>query len=69
MVVFAMLAATIVESETVPVKLSRLFTVIVAVDDEPCTTVILCGVGVRAKSGFVPFDSLHAVRAWISHPE
>jgi hypothetical protein len=60
LVVFAILAVTEAESVTVPLKRSRLLTVTIAVDDEPCWTLSLFGFIDKLKSGDALLESLQA---------
>ena len=62
-VVLAIAGSIVAVSETVPAKLSRLFTVIVSVADKLSVTLRGCGLLDRLKSGWALPESLHAVRA------
>jgi len=59
-VVFAILGVTEAESVTVPLKPSRLFIVMVAVEDAPCWTLSLLRFIDRPKSGVGLLENLQA---------
>jgi len=62
LVVFDIVDVTDAKSVTVPLKPSRLVTVTIAVDDEPCWTLSLFGFIERPKFGVVLLENLQAER-------